>query len=861
MNIKFSSILKLVTKYVKPDEAPEIPFTQAKAAELTARHPIKDLFSFKWFDADDNLMFIADGPSFAVGFMFAISPLNGAGVDTEEQLEALASSVPPDTIIQFSKCSSSNVDHIVDAWAATRLKIGKDDPDILKMVNNRSDFFKITARGPSLLPDTRMHPRAYSYFVSVRIPFKGSLNDDSEYSAFIESTLFTRKTIEGILASASMSSKVLNENEVKYVLRELINPHLDPHTREAEQVNGISVVDDIIDNSSRMRVLSNGGLEFSTMQEDDDPIVVTPLTVDATPKALYLPAMELTLGNPLSMNERITCPYFAYTIIHVLHPDDAKDELATKFGLLTKQTMTDSAWFRAMMGSLFERKDRAERLLSQANNGKRLVRAYTGINIYTPKSEVRSQSEYVKGLYRNAGFRLSEESYISLPVFIASIPMQYSPAMDPPNKGLQRAWLMSSLNAVSMLQVQGDWSGTHKTKEGVLLVSRAGQLATFNLFESETNYNFVVVAESGSGKSFFTNEIVLDIRARGGLIRIIDVGNSYLKFVETNGGELISFDPDNPRSLNPFTGIKEQKDLDELVPMLQDLLRLMAFPLTPEEQTPMFQYQLLDKAITEAWLQKRENCELFDVVTWLQNYDDPRAQDLAIQLEPYSHGRYRIWFSGKRSIDLDNPLIVLELEALKRDPNLQSVVLQMMMYQITQEMYLSSREILKLLIIDEAWDLFSGLKSGKFIETAFRRIRKYNGSAGVITQRYKDFDASAAARAAFDNSAWQFTLSQKSGIAEAQEAGYLPKGDRILEMVSSVKSGNGYSEILVQRGRDMGIFRFITDRHTYYTFTTNPKDTNKLNAEVNAGLSMEEAIDKLALADYRQRWKSFISED
>src|SRR5262249_46333968 len=156
------------------------------------------------------------------------------------------------------------------------------------------------------------------------------------------------------------------------------------------------------------------------------------------------------------------------TTIHVLDADRARDSLTMTLGLINKQTMSESPWYRSMMSHLFERRESTQRLLGETSKGHQLVRAYAGINLYCPPAEVKVQTQYCKGLWRRAGFRCSEEKYISLPVFLASLPLQYSPVMDPPNKGLQRAWLMSSLNAASMVMLQGDWRGTGPEHGGPL---------------------------------------------------------------------------------------------------------------------------------------------------------------------------------------------------------------------------------------------------------------------------------------------------------------------------------------------------------------------------------------------------------
>src|SRR3546814_9013067 len=61
-------------------------------------------------------------------------------------------------------------------------------------------------------------------------------------------------------------------------------------------------------------------------------------------------------------------------------------------------------------------------------------------------------------------------------------------------------------------------------------VDRKGQLVTLDLFDPRiNNYNFVVAAESGAGKSFLLNDLCRQYYAQNALIRIIDIGGSYRK--------------------------------------------------------------------------------------------------------------------------------------------------------------------------------------------------------------------------------------------------------------------------------------------------------------------------------------------
>lgn len=867
----FSKMLKKMMSFVKPDLPGALAPTLQAAMQLTERNAFSSLFTYRYYDQNHKLVYLDDGDVPAVGFVLSINPLMVAGVDAEPNIEAMITSLPPDSVITFGKLSSPQVEPFLNTWTNARL-VNNTNPILRQVALRRRDFMLNTTQGPSMLPHTRLHPRMYHYYIAVRIPYDGEITNHIEMQSFLKRVADLKGTVKGAWKAASGGAggaTELSEIEFKFLVRELANPHLSPK----ERLEGISedapLCDEIVSKTTRVTVRDDGRIGFSKDTESFEDTCVTCITVDSYPKTVYLPMMALTLGNPVSWDERITCPYWAYTTVHVKHADDARDELTAKFGMLNKQTMSESPWFRSMMGHLYERKDMAGALLKQTGEGHTLVRSYTGINLYTTPEDAKQQAEFVKGLYRRAGFRVSEEPYISLPVFIASFPLQYTPVMDPPNKGLQRASLMHSLNAASTIQVQGDWTGTDTTKGGLLLTSRSGQLATFDLLQTSTNYNFVVIAASGSGKSFLTNEIVGDFLSRGGVVRLIDVGRSYARMCEIMKGENIIFSPDSPMSLNPFTGIDTIKDLNEMMPMLKDLLRLMAFPLTPEELTPAYQYQLLEKAIEQAWERKKGDCELKDVVDWLREYskthdsssnrEEVRAGDLALQLEPFSHGRYKRWFSGRRTVSFTNPFVVIELEELNQDTSLQSVVLQLMMFQVTKEMYLSDRKLPKLLAIDEAWALMGGMKTGKFIETAFRRMRKYNGIAGVITQSFEDFEKSPAAKAAIENAEWQFILYQRpESIDFAVNNKRISTDQNTVELIKSVKSGDGFSEVFVRSGYGSGLYRFITDRHSYYTFTTKPKDINNMNALMEKGLTIEQAIDHLANQDYKEMWAEYL---
>ncbi|BBI65730.1 hypothetical protein HSBAA_PA_3330 (plasmid) [Vreelandella sulfidaeris] len=118
---------------------------------------------------------------------------------------------------------------------------------------------------------------------------------------------------------------------------------------------------------------------------------------------------------------------------------------------------------------------------------------WSGINIITEPERAASDADYVSSLWRKAGFRASRERYISLPIWLSSLPWGYNPRMDKPTSGLQRAQMVSSLNGACASICQGDWGGNgpvvrkdpqgnpYLYANGLLLVSRRGQMSCIDI--------------------------------------------------------------------------------------------------------------------------------------------------------------------------------------------------------------------------------------------------------------------------------------------------------------------------------------------------------------------------------------------
>ena len=176
--------------------------------------------------------------------------------------------------------------------------------------------------------------------------------------------------------------------------------------------------------------------------------------------------------------------------------------------------------------------------------------------------------------------------------------------------------------------------------------------------------------------------------------------------------------------------------------------------------------------------------------------------------------------------------------------SLQTVVLLIVMYRITREMYFS-RERKKIVIIDEAWDLLSGGATAEFIEAGYRRARKYKGSFMSATQGVDDYYRNPAAKAALDNSDWMFLLRQKpESIEMLDKLGQLTMDDAMKRLLQSLRTEHGaFSEVFIHSPAGNGVGRLIVDPYSLLLFSSRAEDFGAINAKRVTGMTVSQAID------------------
>lgn len=872
-------IQKFIRNNTPRIDSPE-PITVENANANVERFSLSSFLPYRYYDDKRKLYELDDptGETLRVGFALQINPLMAGGQDAEAALESVITNSPPESVVMYGSLSSKGVRQTLDSFMAGRTQ-DNNDPLLQELARSRRDWL-LTRTEESISDRQRFFLRDINYYIFVTVTYRGELHDKQELDDWILEVTEFRNSVLGNLDAASLGPNILERADFDRLMLILCNPQHDHSHLMEQSVKAEDWPHSLVMKETRTRVMPTGGIRFSN--GDGDETVAVPLTVDSYPEELTLFGNHALIGNMMSGEDRISPPYWLYTIVYRPDPSKARDQAQMRLGWISKQCLSDSEWYKQMVPHLFERRNDTQRLIGETRQNHQIVRMMTGVTLFCEPSRARRDADYVSSLWAKIGYKTSREQYISLPVYLATMPFAYDSSMDMPTSGIQRATMVSSLNAATASICQGDWKGNSPWMDsksgkiqrgGLPLVSRRGQFGLIDIFNSSTSYNFATIATSGAGKSFFVNELVLDLLSRNGIVRLFDVGRSYVKLCQRLNGQYIEFDANNPMSMNPFWGLtddkyhpegwddeseeEEREDkgmFGEMIGLLKEVLAQMTHPVGNIEP---YEYQLLEDALVDTHKRVYDQMGVKDVYDTLLEVDSEEAKRLALQLKPFAVGRYAAWFNGPPDLHFSNRFVVLEMEELNQDRELRAVVMLLSISAVARDIYLMDRGIKKCMLVDEAWDLLGDVRGGAMIETAYRRIRKYGGSAGIISQSLADAEISPAAKAAFANAPWKFLLKQApSSISYARDTGIIGNDEWLLEMLGTVTATPYYSEMMVLNDAGAGLFRFPVDRGSYYIYTTNPADLGRMEAMSKAGIPDDEIIRKLAEEDYERQRKA-----
>ena len=318
-------------------------------------------------------------------------------------------------------------------------------------------------------------------------------------------------------------------------------------------------------------------------------------------------------------------------------------------------------------------------------------------------------------------------------------------------------------------------------------------LVLFDRFSLE-NYNSVVFAKSGSGKSYSTKLEILRSLMFGTDVIVIDPEREYDQLAEATGGRSFHISLSSDHHINPFDlpPVKEDEDPRDIlrsnIITLVGLFRIMLGGLTPEEDA------IVDRAITETYALKdisgdsdftgAEPPLLSDFEQVLAGMEG--SESLVERLSKYTRGTWSGFMNQPTNIDIKQQFVVFSVRDMEDE--LKPVA----MYIITHYIWNSVRHELKkrLMVIDEAWWMMKSEDTASFLYSLAKRGRKYYLGVCTITQDVEDFLKSPYGRPILTNSSLQLLLKQSpTTIDVLQQTFNLTDEEKYLLLEAGVGEG------------------------------------------------------------------------
>lgn len=798
---------------------------------------IVSLLPFRLHDSAQELYINSN----SIGIMFEFDPLYGE-VDDQKAMRLarlFSGSTKNDLTVQLYRFEHPHSGR----WIERMRSLGNsaDNKTINTIYNARYEYLKHSNEHSRFL-NTAFYMRDVRCFIALSFSVKSKIDSFSVGRQLQQIGASFRETLS-ILSNQTVRS--VSPQSFVNLLDSWLHPDFSLKRKKRRYSPLTPLNSQLATGSHSIEIFPNGILLEDT--------IATVATVQDFPERWSASLTPILNGDPANKYARSRCPTLTVTNFTILDYNASKLQASLKtIDLQKKSTEKIALLFDTSLPRQYEEWQYVNKQLSE---GEKLVKMAQYIIAFSHKDKVRDEVSSILSLYQEKGWDLTIEKYGQFPAFLYSLPFMPSEGMykDFCDMGRLRTQLTST--CASMCNFYGDFKGN--SSKGILLYSRHGQPFFFNPFDSNSNFNISIVGVPGSGKSVFMQEIVTFILSCGGQVIVVDDGYSFKHSSILLGGEHIVVNSDI--SINPFSMVDEKmanKDpeyLEDALLLVEGLLECMVRPRRGVDESEAVR---LSFAVRESWKEKGSRVTINDLSNKLLCYPckiasiDATALELHKLLQPFcAGGSMSKYFEAKCNLDIHNAYTVYEMSVLDRNKTLQSLVLLMIMFMVSEKIYHGDRSIPKAIVIDEAWNLLSSKGSANFIEGIARRARKYKAALVTGTQDLNDYAIKGASNTIWNASNWRILFNQSSGSIEKAIIGdekLLSLSPHSIEQVKGIATAKGqYSEMFITQSNDnWGVCgRFVLEPYSLAIYSSDASDVTAIEKiQRHEKVGLEEAI-------------------
>ena len=342
------------------------------------------------------------------------------------------------------------------------------------------------------------------------------------------------------------------------------------------------------------------------------------------------------------------------------------------------------------------------------------------------------------------------------------------------------------------------------------------------------NYNSVVLARSGSGKSYLAKLELLRSMYAGIEAIVIDPEDEYSRLCEAVGGVLIRPGQAGVR-INPLELPPVPDGHDALVRRALFAHTVVAVLLG--EQPAPGERAALDVAVTATYGNAGITADpatwtrpaplMRDLAETLAESGDQAGRDLSARLAPFVTGSWRGLFDGPSTARPAGHLTVYSLRDLPEELRPLGTLLTL---DATWQRVSNPRDRRpRLVTVDEGWLLMQQPEGARWLFRLAKSARKHWAGLTVITQDAADVLGSPLGQAVVANAATQILMRQApQAIAQVTEAFGLSAGERAFLLSA------GRGQALLAAGSSRAGFEAVASPAEHRLITTDPAELAQL---------------------------------
>lgn len=773
------------------------------------------------------------------GFVFECLPHIRAGAKSAETIESILKKLPDDIFMQIHLWGSKNIESIINRWEYDHHSNSEAINEAIKSIGQ---FFR----------NKTNEQISYSMETSIknhRLLFSFKSKDEKKLCE-------VKNHIKNILSTNSFFPIELHFEELKPIFWELLNPkhsfknipEYDKKRFFNKQVisteNIIKVEDTFIQIGRKNNANSFVGKTW---------IGLSPATL---PDYAHIQDFGKKLGDYLSG----ACNTNQFNDSFMVTLNINKVTRSENLSIGKKQNSLVNKRVKNTDTKLLDKKSEAQSVNRRLKDFESLynmdlVVFVSGDSLELANKNVTSVQSFWGTGGDTSGIILGQTDSAHLPIFLSSLPLGLSKDYFEYIQG--NPFKLFADQVAQFAPVEADYKGNYPNN---LFISKRGQIAGFDFFQTSASKNGYIIARSGAGKSVLLNYMVLNAHTRGDRIFITDIGGSYEPICEELGGQYIEIDLDNPISFNPFSDLKELT-LEDLNFFSDWIYSLGASKLKSEAlKLQNIIKPKIQEIIRNLFDDLGSDLEITNIRNEIKKIEDSRYQDFAIALTPFCKGElYGDFLTGKSQINLNKQLAVLELGKVENIAEIRDAMIFIWEYHKSNAVYKQEKDAENggrriLVIIDEVHKfLGKNEMMDDAIEQAYRRFRKHLASIWIATQSFEDINnndgLTRAGRVILANSPWKIFLGQEETslnmlfASSAFQFDYIE--EQLIRAVTTVKPE--YSELFIITPEQQKIpYRLVMNKYFYYLTTTDQDDKRKvLNTMKMHNLSKKDAINYL----------------